>query len=99
MLDVTKEERTFVWKEFAVNVLIAIMPASVLIVITNQLLGVTGAVVPLLFIFGGEVLVGKIRKKKGYIATNKSILWALGANLVFFIILPVVLIAITDLSS
>jgi len=99
MLDITKESKPFAWKEFAVNTLIALMPASVLIVIINEIIGVRGAVVPLLCIFGGEMIVGKIRKKRGLVATNKSILWALSANLVFFLVLPVILIAIEDLAN
>lgn len=95
MLDITKESKPFAWKEFAVNTLIAVMPASVLIVIINQIMGVTGAVVPLLCIFGGEMIVAKIRRKRGSVATKKTVLYVLLANLIFFIVLPMIFIAFT----
>jgi len=100
MLDVTQEKKPLKnWKDFVFNLLIASIPASILIVLTREFLGITGAIVPLLFYFGGEMIVGRIRRKKGRIATKKSILWALVANLLFFIVLPVIFIAISDLSS
>jgi hypothetical protein len=95
MLDITKEKKTFVWKEFAVNTLIAVMPASILIVILNQFMGIKGSIVPIVCIFGGEMIVAKIRRKNNRITTNKTLLYVLLINLVFFIILPIFFIAFT----
>ena len=82
MQDITKPvvRKPFPWKEYAVNILIANIPASVGIALLNEI-DVTGFLIPLALIFGGAVIVGWIRKRP---ATWKTVLLASGANIVFF---------------
>ena len=95
MQDITKpsSKKSFQWKEFCVNVLIANIPASIGIALLAEI-GVSGFIVPLLLIFGGAGVVGWIRKKSSKMATWKTVLFALGANVVFFLGIAVILAVI-----
>lgn len=96
MQDVTKQQsnKPFQWKEFAVNILIADIPGTVLIVLLKQFAGITGALSTMIIILGGAWVVGKIRENKGAKATGKSlVIWIL-INIAFFIFLPGILLAL-----
>lgn len=92
MIDITKqqEKKPFLWKEYATNVLIANIPASTIIAIFE-----IKSVVPIMIlIFGGASVVGKIREKKGRVASSKTVLYALLANIIFFFIIPLLGLAL-----
>lgn len=97
MIDVTrqKEKRPFLWKEYATNILIANIPASILWALLKEA-GVTGVMPIMILLFGGAYIVGETRSKKGKVATGKSVLYALGLNVVIFIIIPVIFFAISE---
>ena len=98
MYDITKKEegkKTILWKDWATNLLLAYIPAGILIVLLKEI-GVAGVIPTMILIFGGAALVGRIRSKRGYVATWKSVLWALGANVLVFIVIPVIFIAIFE---
>ncbi len=96
MYDTTKhqqEQTPFLWKEYGVSLFIANIPASTIVVLL-KLAGIKGALFPIVLIFGGAFIVGKYRRKKGMIATGKTLLYAIGANILFFVIIPMVLLAL-----
>lgn len=64
MQDITAPKKPFLWKEHLINILIALIPAIILIALVEEFFGITGAFLPFIFIFGGEIIIGKIRKRK-----------------------------------
>lgn len=94
MQDITIQKKPFLWKEHAVNFLIAIIPASILIVLLKEFLSITGAFLPLVLIFGGEIIVGKIRKKKDKESTWKTIAFWIFMNILILGFLPILLLTI-----
>jgi len=98
MYDITKKEekkKTILWKDWATNLLLAYIPAGILIVLLKEI-GITGVIPTMILVFGGAAVVGKIRSKRGYVATWKSVLWALGAIVLVFILIPIIFIALSE---
>ncbi|MDA3840266.1 MAG: hypothetical protein PF572_04200 [Patescibacteria group bacterium] len=94
MQDITKQQKTkpFQGKEYAVNLLIANIPGSILIVFLKQFAGIIGALPTMIIIFGGAWLVGKIRAREGKRATSKTIVVWILINIIFVLIVPVLLL-------
>lgn len=85
------------WKEYAINILIAGIPASIVTVLIKSIFGIYGATIPIFLIFGGAFLAGVIRKKRGKIAAWKTIIFWIMMYFVIFIIIPMILIALMQL--
>lgn len=62
-VNVQKEKQSFQFKEFGVNLLIALIP-GMFIVTALKMIGVSGALVPMVVYLGGAVLIGRFRKKR-----------------------------------
>lgn len=93
MIDINEiqEKKPFLWKDWLANLLIANVPASFLIVMLKEL-GVTGVLPTIIILFGGMLIVSKVRKSK---ATRKTIFYALLANFVAFFIVPIIMLELS----
>lgn len=91
MYDVTKEteRKKFSAKEFAVSWLVGGMPAILLGTATHE------PMVTFVLILICAQMVSYYRKKKGYLATWKTILYAVVANIVVFMLFPVIVLVVT----
>lgn len=94
MQDITIPKKPFLWKEHAVNFLIAIIPATILIVLAEEFLGITGIFLPLVLIFGGEIVIGKIRQRKNTEATWKTIGFWILMDVLILGFLPLLLLGV-----
>lgn len=97
MLDVSKakEEKTaFSFKDYAFDILVAFIPAS-FIITASQMMGIVGALIPIISIFGGAYLVGKYRKKKGIKASKRNFFYVIALIIILIFILPMIILSLT----
>lgn len=97
MFDTSKpqeEKPTFSFKDYTFDLLAAFIPAS-LIITTSQMMGISGALVPIVSIFGGAFLVGKYRKKKGIEASKRNFLYVSALIILMIFILPMMILILT----
>lgn len=74
-------------KDYLVNFLASIIPSGIVITLL-KMVGITGAIIPVVIIFGFAYLAGRIRgkynKKTNKITSWKTVLFWIIINLLFF---------------
>ena len=89
-IDITRQKETYKFKfskDYLVNFIASFIPSSIIISLL-YMLGMKGAIVPFLVIFGFAYFIGKIRnnynKKIGKVTSWKDILFWVFMNILLF---------------
>lgn len=93
MIDITqqKEKKPFKGKEYAFDVLVGGIPA-IIVAVTLKEAGISGFLPIMILLLCGATVIGVIRRKKGCAVSWKMIWYAIAANFIVFIVIPILLI-------